>query len=162
MNYQFPLVATNRGGDTRLFYDADSFRAFAYDRSNGGVGGYWLEAYITFNSGKRRLERLHSRDTISWWSGSAENNWIVRDNAGRVVDKEHFKVSYSWTFPRWERARRAAEQGLPIPGTGHCRRYKHSRQGAWTKNGKNGAHNQRKGIKLFEDPLIRRGNLEDL
>lgn len=160
MEYQFPLTAINANGETRIFNDADSFRKFAFDRANGGVGAYWMEAYQHF--GSVRLIRLYQESTIRerWYPSAAKNNWIVRDNRGRVVDKQDFYIPYVWPYGyRWTAERqKAAENGLPIPGTGKRRWHRKSS----THHGRNGAHNQRKGIKLYEDPKIRNGELDDL
>lgn len=172
MEYQYPITAISRGGESRIFYDADALWAFIRDRSIGKVGAYWTEARGFCLSEKRPLTKVPDGADHRFWHGLTRNEWILRDNAGRPVDKEQIPappVIYRSTS-RWARStrycdkakRHAAELGLPIPGTGMCRRYKHSRQGAWSKKGKNGAHNQRKGIKLYEDPIIRRGDIDDL
>ena len=127
MKYLFPLVATNRDGQTRIFNDAASFRAFAFDRTNGGVGAYWMEARDFFGN-RRQLFRIYEESTIRerWYRSGVKNTWIVRDDRGRPVDKDEFIVkdtrrySYRWT----EERQKAAEQGLPIPGTGKRRKRK--------------------------------------
>lgn len=51
----------------------------------------------------------------------AENEWIARDALGAVVltsDLPRDERHYAWWARSDERARRAAELGLPIPGTG--------------------------------------------
>ena len=51
----------------------------------------------------------------------AENEWIARDALGAVVltaDLPSTERRYAWWARSDERARRAAELGLPIPGTG--------------------------------------------
>lgn len=160
MDYQFPLVATHREGNTRIFDDAESFRAFAFDRANGGVGAYWMEGYTYY--GSVRLFRIHNESTIRerWYKDCAKNTWIVRDNRGRVVDKKDFYVPYVWPHGYlWSAERQhAAENNLPIPGTGKRRWHRKSS----SVKGRNGAHNRRKGIKLFEDPLIKSGNVSEL
>lgn len=172
MDYQFPLVATNRDGKTRIFYDADTFRAFAFNRQvNGNVGGYWIERYEYTLKNERRLARIYTLEGMRLWNKPTQNDWIVRDNAGRVVDKEVFKTSLRTNFnsgSKWDRmfrrreieVARAVERGGPIPYVGRGRRWRSSKK--WTKNGRNGAHTQRKGIKLYEDPLIKGRDFDDL
>lgn len=167
MKYQYPITATNRGGESRTFYDADALWSFIRDPNVGRVGGYWLETYYGL-TGNHKLTRLHSTDTLAWWRNSYENDWILRDDRGSVVDKNQVpappRPARGWSLryeKRQEDKRRAAERGDPIPGTGKGRRY-WRRSKSWTKNGRNGAHNQRKGIKLYEDPRIERGDFDDL
>lgn len=128
MQYQFPLTAINRKGETRIFNDAESFRKFAFDRTNGGVGAYWMEARGYFGTDRNKLIRVYQESTIRerWYPSGVKNNWIVRDNRGRPVDSQDFYVPYVWPHGyRWTAERqKAAENGLPIPGTGKRRRRK--------------------------------------
>lgn len=158
MEYQFPLIAINRNGETRIFNDADSFREFAFDRKNGGVGGYWMEHYGCFWGIKPKLTRAYSEWGVETFRG-AENNWIVRDNCGKVVNKKDFEVPHKWTWQRHLDARHAASLGLPIPHTGKGRRWRSGKK--WTKNGRNGAYNRSKGLKLYEDPKVRDSNFDE-
>ena len=75
MEYLYPLIATDRDGKTELFYDADSFREFALHRC-AKVGGRWAV-------------------TEYRWSNTVvvENDWIVRDDRGRPVDIDDFRVT---------------------------------------------------------------------
>lgn len=162
MNYQFPIVATNRDGETRVLNDHQSFCDFAFSRVNGRVGAYWNESGGFSFGNYRGPTKVPEDADPRFWHHIVKNDWIIRDNCGRVVDKEDFKLPYIgyWGNMRRLDQRRAAEQGLPIPYTGTRRRWRSSKK--WTKNGRNGAHNQRKGIKLYEDPLIKRGEIDDL
>jgi hypothetical protein len=171
MEYQFPLTAIHRNGTTRVLEDAKSFLEFARDSTNGNVGAYWLETYQGW--GSERLVRLYAKDTLRWRTG-VENDWIVRDTRGRPVDKEKvtlppgqklkpvvYNYAGNWGIRRAQRDKaiaRAMELGLPIPGIRKRRWHRKSS----TINGRNGAHNQRKGIKLYEDPKIKRGDFDDL
>lgn len=127
MKYLFPLVATNRDGKTRIFNDADSFRKFAFDRTNGGVGAYWMEARDFFGK-TTNLFRIHHESTIRdrWYRSAVKNAWIVRDDRGRPVDKNEFIVQDNRSYNyRWsEERQQAADLGLPIPGTGKRRKRK--------------------------------------
>ncbi len=167
MEYQFPLTAIHRNGTTRVFNDAKSFLEFTRDRSNGNIGGFWAETHMHWN-GNRKMLRLYSESSLDWWTG-VQNDWIVRDDYGRPVDKskivlpdgEVFPVQGYWNkrFARQKEAvAHAMEKGLPIPGTRKRRWHRKSS----THHGRNGAHNQRKGIKLYEDPKIKNGDFDDL
>jgi hypothetical protein len=133
MDYLFPITAINRGGETRIFYDAEALWAFIRDRNNGNVGGYWTESYgWRFNDRPRALIKVCDNADSRFWTDIYRNDWILRDDRGRAVDKERipappFQSKSKW-LARWNQRYggkdRAAELGLPIPGTGHCRRYK--------------------------------------
>ena len=127
MEYQFLLTAINAKGKTRIFSDAEAFRKFAFDHTNGGVGAYWMEARDFFLNGSAgKLIRIYRESTITerWYRNGVKNNWIVRDNRGRPVDKKDFEVPYVSRYGyRWTQERQhAADNGLPIPGTGKRRR----------------------------------------
>ncbi|RYE96180.1 MAG: hypothetical protein EOO77_41475, partial [Oxalobacteraceae bacterium] len=88
MNYTYPLIATSRSNETRIFRDAETFLAFARDRRNGGVGAYWLEARVNLFSGKSpKLFRASEGGLFDRWRETTRNEWIVRDDRGRVVDR---------------------------------------------------------------------------
>ncbi len=160
MIYTYPLIALNREGETRLFYDAETFCAFAHDRSNGRVGGYWLEYYSGWGE-RTRLVPAAAAEVYTYQRPDI-NDWIVRDDRGRVVDIRDFprpRYRPYWAYGRYRDQRVAAERGLPIPGSGHRRGRSRKK---WTKNGRNGAHNQRKGVKLYEDPRIANHEFDDL
>jgi hypothetical protein len=163
MNYTYPLIATSRSNETRIFRDADTFLAFARDRRNGGVGAYWLEARVNLFSGKSpKLFRASEGGLFDRWRETTRNEWIVRDDRGRVVDRAEIAAAKGDGPRRYYRYRAdvvlAAKLGLPIPGTSN-RRGGNKR---YSKNGRNGTYNRDKGLFLFEDNEIARGNFTDL
>ena len=109
MKYQFPLIAINRDDSTRLFYTAAEFRAFAFDRRNGGVDAEW----VTYASDSL-WARLRGDCTT--------NEWIVRDDRGRPVDKNVFWIKY----PNWKnRKGKHVYRDGPVPSLRYWGRQKH-------------------------------------
>lgn len=101
-NYLYPLIAVHKdGGSNIVLYTHEDVENFIrkygrfYDRHK-----YWIYDWKQFRS------------------NVCYNDWIVRDNAGRVVFYEDFPIRYKYTSFHNKEARAAAEKGLPIPGTG--------------------------------------------
>lgn len=164
MKYQFPIVAINRDGKTHTLDTLKDVEDFCNDRKNGKVGGYWYEYYFYGWEQEKRipdLRKSYSPTSFDLFGNFTENDWILRDNAGKVVDRKQLfppRPMYHHYNKVMAEKRAYAEKGLPIPGAGKRRCHRKSA----SDKGRNGTYNRDKGLKLYEDPRIERGDFDDL
>lgn len=110
MNYLYPLIAIHSNGYTELLYSIDEVHNFI--RKYGQFYEqhvYWWNRYVG-------LTLVSTKET---------HPWIVRDDRGRVVKYDDVRQQWPmyWHYNKRQAAiRKAAEQGLPIPGTGGYRK----------------------------------------
>lgn len=71
MVYLFPVIASNRGGDTVLLYSVSEVLAFVKGKF---VGTHWFR----------------DKPLYSWSRDPDYNDWILRDDRGRPVDYREF------------------------------------------------------------------------
>lgn len=156
MEYIYPITALSHTGESVMLHTERQAGEFLRTHRVGvfwnGVINYWQDY-----SKERRRPQL-SDLTLSRYT-VIEYDWIMRDDWGRVVKPQEVALPSS-PYDHHRKARRAASLGLPIPCTGKRRRW--HRNSSWSKKGKNGAYNQAKGLKLYEDGLITSGHYQDL
>lgn len=107
MKYLFPLVATSRHGDTELIYDVDEFHVFTANRRIDQNFTSWTHQY-------NRFTRLYE------WLEIA-NDWIVRDDRGRVIVQTTFGIPPMKDWSRLHRNRRGDFEYRSGPVPGLCR-----------------------------------------
>jgi len=101
-NYLYPLIAVHKDGGTNIVL-------------------YTREVVYNFIHEYGRFYDRHTHWVHDWKqcrSNVCYNDWIVRDNAGKIVSYDDFPYRYNYTNPRIKKARGTTERGLPIPGTG--------------------------------------------
>jgi len=110
----YPLIAIHGDGETTLAYTEDEARALRRLRAQPShVHSY--RVFVGFRGGLPIHEVRTER-----------SDWIIRDDAGRVVHSAElpdFDRGVGWYGRRLRLAQEASERGLPIPGSGKRRRY---------------------------------------
>lgn len=118
-NYLFPLNAIHKDGTVILLYTLDEVYDFInkygkfhdYRTSTKSTSEYYYD---------HTLGGL--RHKYSW--KTTENDWIVRDDRGKIVKYDDIPSShgkYYYYSSRLAEIRKIAEKGLPIPHTGRRR-----------------------------------------
>lgn len=110
----YPLVAIRDDGETIVAYTEDEARALRRLR----IQPTHVHSYRVFVGFRGGLP-VHEVRT-------ERSEWIVRDDAGRVVhhaELPDFERGIGWYGRRLRLAQEAAERDLPIPGSGKRRRY---------------------------------------
>lgn len=138
MQYLYPLNAIHKDGRVVLLYTIEEARAFI------GKYGRWYD---------RHVESYWGINQYGLYRETKTNGWIVRDDRGRTVpvkDIEYQYPAYWWYNQRIAEARRAAEKGLPIPGTGgskKCWKMNHTAK----KNSGAGHRNRNRSLAAYEE-----------
>jgi hypothetical protein len=124
MKYLFPLTALSRDGETRLVYGVEAFREFARGRLIGERFSAWTLAYSRFLRAYEWIEK--------------PNDWIVRDDRGRVVLAHAFDPTPSTNWKKRYRSRRGdfEHRNGPVPGLRGG--YRRLSQGARKRHGGRG------------------------
>lgn len=104
MRHLFPLTAISGGGETRVIEDVDAFRAFAKGRVIG----------VRF----ALMRRTWDWRTYAYVDNDVTDEWIVRDDAGRVVLATTFDVPPAGNWRKRLRNRRGDFdfRDGPVPG----------------------------------------------
>ncbi len=121
MHYLFPLIATSRDGDTVLLYGIEAFHAFVAGRHVGERFSTWTRSYSYV---------LHRYVTVE-----RRNDWIVRDDRGRVVLPDAFADGRPVRWHHSSQGRYAYRNG-PVPGIRHS--YSRISHGARKRHGGRG------------------------
>lgn len=106
MKYLYPILAVNLSGKTQLFYSFEEVRNFCHKNK---VGLYWEPAPFC---GSSRL-----------YAGTVANEWILRDDCGRLAKPEDFIESREEWHKRWKKNRRGKHEyrNGPVPHAGNWR-----------------------------------------
>jgi hypothetical protein len=111
----YPLIAIRDDGETIVAHTEDEARALRRLRPQAThVNSY--RVFVGFRGGLPVHEVRTDR-----------SEWIVRDDAGRVVhgaELPDFDRGVGWYGRRLRLAQEAADRGLPIPGSGKRSRYR--------------------------------------
>jgi len=127
MEYLYPLIATDRDGNTKLFYDADSFRKFVNTRNIG-------DSFVTYD--------LYNVQQL------IVNDYIVRDDLGRKINLEDFYVHYVYH----RKFLKYTHRDGPVPKIGHnIVGYKQNAPAK--KNGGNGQRSKQASKARYENKI---------
>ena len=121
MHHIFPLIATSRDGDTVLIHGIDAFHAFVAGRHVGERFFMWTRSYSHVLGRYVLVER--------------RNDWIVRDDRGRVVLPDTFRDDRPVRWHRSVPGQHAYRDG-PVPGIRHS--YRRVSHGARKRHGGRG------------------------
>lgn len=117
IDFTYPLTAIRDNGETIVAVSPEQAAAFNYLRP----GPKHVESVLWISA--------ITRAGPVWRKHTIHHEWIVRDHHGAVVLHEDLPRTnaprHGWLRRRLLEAREAAERGLPIPGTGVRRRYRH-------------------------------------
>jgi len=133
-NFLFPLNAIHRDGTVILLYTLDD--VFGFVKKYGRFYNHHVDTYWYFDSYGRYCE------------AKTPNNWILRDDRGRVVKYDDIPFpsrSYSYWNERNAKIRKLAEKGLPIPYTA-CRKAGRKINHTAKKNSGAGARNRNRAL----------------
>lgn len=155
MEYLYPINLINRQGKVVLAYTVDEVLDFV--DANGWFQKEWMTTFYLwdFDFGfNRHPSRPYIRRGESY-----TNEWIARDDRGRVVDPLDFtpraRSSSRWVA-RYERRqkeiRNAAANGLPIPGV---HRYSRHRSYVRKPNGGRGVRARAASLKEYDDKCLK-------
>lgn len=119
MKILFPVIALHRDGKTVVLDNLDLLRDFVRGKSVGPEWNYtWAYDY------NYRVMRY------VYGEYGPQNDWILRDDAGRPVDPPApICVKGGWWQRRMNEVAQAAAKGLPIPRTGYRRGRRRKRGG---------------------------------
>ncbi len=156
----FPIVATHRNGNTKLFYNLDDFRRFCAKEI---VGEKYKEKcsyygcprikYFNYRGYKYETKTIGIGTYASTWEEKYYcSDWIARDDRGKPIPKDitplYPKAETYWSkrFKLTEKNKEhALANGGPIPWTGiSCTKtrqyYRREGEGKYTTKGGKGAH----------------------
>lgn len=155
----YPIVATHRNGDTKLFYNLDEFRRFAAmeivgEKFNQPCNIFPLKFKYSNWKGYVKVKTVLnlSFGPLEREEKYYQPDWVVRDDCGRNLPHEitplfksperFWSSSYKMTMKNMDHA---LEYGGPIPWTGVSKTkirqyYRREGEGRYTTKGGKGAY----------------------